>query len=656
MRLSFQSPHLSIRAFPEIDLPQFALIVGLNGSGKSHLLQAILNNAVRAGNGNHVGGTRLLTNVTALQQSPVIGQDQTQPGMSLHRTPAGMPMDVDSAKFGVLQEFFLELSSISQGRIEAVTPNVMDIWSVPPAQVVERLGNAGIGVDPAEIARIYEAAAQRLATPTMPWPFPYSPSAFATIARKLDKPVLHLSNADLAELPHWGASDLFSANMAMLFRNYRDERLKNKLRKLDDQENGSKTALSNAQFRERFGDPPWNLLNETLHSFKLPYQVLPPEPNSTDPVHLVLKKDGSGDVVDFSQLSSGETVLLSFAMATFTYDEALVSVNRPGLLLLDELDASLHPEMVQRWLGAVIGGLVERQGISVIATTHSPTTVALAPEESLYEMIDGTAGLRKIVKQAALDRLTYGVPTLSIDYSGRRQVFVESDTDASIFDSCYALIKSRLESKRSLSFISTGMRDKDAVEINSGCTIVTNIVTALEKAGNRAVYGLVDWDGAAVSTARIKVLAEGRRNGVENVLLDPLLVALLLIRNDRTPPDVADLAASFTGLDALSQPQLQRLADCVQSRVLPNDPGSELEPVTYLNGVTLTARRTYLRADDHELEEGLKDAFPFLRKFSHRRGQLVLTVVKEVIRDYPGFCPMEMKLAFDSISDCLDGA
>jgi ABC-type cobalamin/Fe3+-siderophores transport system ATPase subunit len=41
MRLEFVSPYLSIEAFPSIDLPPFTVISGLNGVGKTHLLQAI---------------------------------------------------------------------------------------------------------------------------------------------------------------------------------------------------------------------------------------------------------------------------------------------------------------------------------------------------------------------------------------------------------------------------------------------------------------------------------------------------------------------------------------------------------------------------------------------------------------------------------------
>ncbi len=44
--LKFQSTHESITDLTEIELPPFTLITGLNGAGKSHLLQAIANRKI----------------------------------------------------------------------------------------------------------------------------------------------------------------------------------------------------------------------------------------------------------------------------------------------------------------------------------------------------------------------------------------------------------------------------------------------------------------------------------------------------------------------------------------------------------------------------------------------------------------------------------
>jgi AAA15 family ATPase/GTPase len=47
MKLIFQRPYKSIKSLPIIELPDFVIITGVNGSGKTHLLQAISNSCVQ---------------------------------------------------------------------------------------------------------------------------------------------------------------------------------------------------------------------------------------------------------------------------------------------------------------------------------------------------------------------------------------------------------------------------------------------------------------------------------------------------------------------------------------------------------------------------------------------------------------------------------
>jgi hypothetical protein len=83
---------------------------------------------------------------------------------------------------------------------------------------------------------------------------------------------------------------------------------------------------------------------------------------------------------------------------------------------------------------------------------------------------------------------------------------------------------------------------------------VKRIVSDLGAAGNQSVFGLVDWDGSHQSTLRIAVLAEGVRNGLENVILDPLAIALLICRDFPSEKGVLGIPAetnfiSFAQLD-----------------------------------------------------------------------------------------------------------
>jgi hypothetical protein len=76
------------------------------------------------------------------------------------------------------------------------------------------------------------------------------------------------------------------------------------------------------------------------------------------------------------------------------------------------LDASLHPSMIKNML-AVIGDIFLVRGVKVILVTHSPTTIALAPEEAIFVMKkEGPKRIEKSSKKDALSILTEGFATL----------------------------------------------------------------------------------------------------------------------------------------------------------------------------------------------------------------------------------------------------
>lgn len=84
----------------------------------------------------------------------------------------------------------------------------------------------------------------------------------------------------------------------------------------------------------------------------------------------------------------------------------------PDVLLLDEVDASLHPSMMKNML-EVIKNIFLMQGVKVVLVTHSPTTIALAPEESIYVVNrSGKNRIEKKSKQDALAILTQGFATI----------------------------------------------------------------------------------------------------------------------------------------------------------------------------------------------------------------------------------------------------
>lgn len=193
--------------------------------------------------------------------------------------------------------------------------------------------------------------------------------------------------------------------------------------------------LSEAEFSARYGMPPWDLLNEVLETIGLDYRISPPASDDDSvPYELRLTHLVTNVAVQVNQLSSGEMTLLGLAMSLYSGLHLGKETWLPQVLLLDEPDASLHPSMIRSLLRVIEDIFVQRHGMKVMLATHSPTTVALAPEAALYTISrTGSPRLKRASRDEALRTLMVGLPTLSIRDENRIPVFVESEDD----ESCY---------------------------------------------------------------------------------------------------------------------------------------------------------------------------------------------------------------------------
>jgi ABC-type ATPase involved in cell division len=133
---------------------------------------------------------------------------------------------------------------------------------------------------------------------------------------------------------------------------------------------------------ESLGPAPWDVVNETLRVSSFPYEVISPiKTKLLDHYALRLKDRQTGIEIAALDLSSGEKVLLQLVLWLYTAGKV---GHFPKLLLLDEPDAHLHPSMTTQFLDVISEVLVNRYGVRVIMTTHSPSTVALAPEGTVF--------------------------------------------------------------------------------------------------------------------------------------------------------------------------------------------------------------------------------------------------------------------------------
>lgn len=302
--------------------------------------------------------------------------------------------------------------------------------------------------------------------------------------------------------------------------------------------------------------------------------------------------------------------------------------------------------MTRSLLNTISNVLVKEKNVYVILTTHSPTTVALAPEDSIYTIDRASHKVSKVSRGSALSLLTVGVPTLSVSFDGRRQVFVESRTDASLYDKLYQRSREHLSSERSLVFVEVGRTDSSGGEQNAGCDQVNRIVENLANAGNQSVLGLVDWDGKREPSKRIIVLSHSIRNGLESLLFDVALLVPLIVHTElafAVQKRILMKNESYISIKNWDAERWQHAVKAIEHQLLGNrgEDGFFVE-AKYVGGLTLQVARELRHMDDHDYENLLLDKFGFLSPRNKRAGGLMNHVVDTILPDFPNLIPTDL--------------
>jgi hypothetical protein len=313
---------------------------------------------------------------------------------------------------------------------------------------------------------------------------------------------------------------------------------------------------------KELGEKPWVVLREIITESKLPFEVNDPSLNGIrDSFQLQLKHTILNENVNFNDLSSGEKVLISLMFYLYNSQEKNIF---PKLLLLDEPDAHLHPSMSQQFLNVIKNVLVDKFNVQLIMTTHSPSTVMLAPEESIYEMSRVEPRILKSPsKNHSVSLLTAGLVYVG---EGTKYFLVEDNDDVKFYSYIYSqlTINSYIDTNIPLVFVSASTKNK-----SGGKDVVQNWVKKLQDSGLVNILpGLIDADsGNSISAGLFKI----DRYSIENYLADPILLYVALMDKERAPLiEGINLAIGEEyKLKSLQIETLQKLVDFVISLVEP---------------------------------------------------------------------------------------
>lgn len=590
MKLNLQERHIFFEPF-SVELSDFTIITGLNGSGKTILLKAIKSGIIKNDITNQQHLMPLLNSNSFQLQTPELSKT------------GDMPNFVD------LYSEYKEYQFNMQNNVEG------SIYLEP---VVERIANlAGKEKDKLTIVD-FET---------------YAPINFS----------FH------------GGGGVYNLNFFRLCMFYAQKENTNNYNRFLNLHSGKTHIeyLTSEEFIEIHGEAPWVYINKVFDSMNISYQITTSDfTEHGEHFNIYFINKLSKAKVDFSSLSSGEQVIILTALSIYNVKEKNPQI--PKIILMDEPDTSLHPSMIKYFLKVIEEVFVKEKGIKVILTTHNPTTLALAPEESIFVISPTSHAITQTTKDSALNILTEGVPSFSINYENRRQVFVESPYDVKYYERLYEILSDRLNPEISLNFIASGDVQKNGNRIGkNSCDIVKEITKLMRDSGNRFIWGIIDWDRTVnkPECKYVSVLGWESRYSIENYLLDPLLIATIMLREKLILRDTLKLEASDTYIDFknFDSEKLQSIANIILDKLKPHLTDTEAlrndeyTEATLLNNNKIHLPNWFLHHQGHKLEEAYIKAFDDLKKIKKNKEELLkLEIINKVIDDIPEIISLDL--------------
>lgn len=602
---------------------KLAVLIGDNGAGKTRLLKSILNGQVKVWID---GKEQSRQDVGSIGPGVVLTDPKNQRVPRLPRIDQSVISSMEALKADLKQDF--ERWCTSNGVRDPETDQIDNFFlsSVERGKVWPRLCKE-VGAFGAEKRLENDVSFVR-----------------QILSRSSEEGVKLLRVQTVTE------GDFFRAPISQRFAKYHESEAAHILKTA--RANSGEASLYSEDdqnaFRDVYGPPPWEILNDVFKSIEFDFEILGPERGDFDEheMKLMFKDKRSDTIVPEASLSSGErVVLLLSSILMFEQDPSLVP-RRGRLVLLDEPDIYLHPRFIDTMMRLLVKSLELDLVGGIVMTSHSPIVAALAPEGSILLLErKGKETLTPISKSDAVNRLTNGLPHFHVGFETQRNVITESHHDADFFTAVYRVCKKqealgkglpRTPEQRvcSLNFIGSGTT-------GGGKSRVKDLVGQLTENGNRDVFGLIDRDEDEEPTDRI-LLAGGHRYTLENYIFDPVLILALIVKLRKTGKDQYGLSDEdgVSQLDDFRPEQLQQAVDKVQAVFLDLD-GTipQNTKYSYLNGKSVMVSKQWADMNKKMVCEKISD---FLDRATCRVGKDWAKEVIDLLRDFPGFIPLDI--------------
>ena len=432
MRLEFKHKYLSIKGLTAVELPNFAVLIGRNGVGKTQLLDAVKN--------GHISVADMPT-----QEIEKYDMDTFRPNKAeqaswansnfvqnlLERYFAGSP---NPALVKVARSIFeetLENFSLKEGSEEYLKfegdlrKNIREMPAFSTLQVSKTPATLSsytqrIQSEVIEPLRLNNRGRNESSSDSCG----NNPAILLSLAMKLAEKLPHeIERHDVLRAANY-EGETIKNTLNDLFLRYKLDQYSWAHAQIEQPETAENFQSLMARYREET-PPPWEVLREYLERMRkatgdpalFNFSFTDPEKDQlrlsdyrANSFETTMTNRTTGESYSVKDLSSGEKILMALCLASFNQ---AIGRRPPKLILLDEIDAVLHPSMIN----ALLAMLKERfvyNGTRVIMATHAVTTVAMLEEGEIFRVArkDNGIEIHAVAQADAVFELSEGLASI----------------------------------------------------------------------------------------------------------------------------------------------------------------------------------------------------------------------------------------------------
>ena len=435
MKIELKQPYKCIEILTTEELPDFAILIGRNGAGKTQLFGALKEGLAQIP-GIGVDEIELYDMVSF--RSPNAGAANRRANQFAQITcdaylvsPPGGPPPIETAA-AIFDQFAgdIERDSGVRARDDFERRLRDEIQQVPDFAVFaahdrgspykETLYGQVLAPRIPEATRRQGSRSSNQSSNS----FSGNQAALLSAAMKLTGKLPHeLTHDDIMRASHYEGSTLANS-VSAVFAAYRVDQFIWAHKRLETERVGFAELIN--EYRTQY-PPPWEKLREILSAMRdaagddglFNFDFSDPDDHELNmgnyeqfSFKAEMTNRTTGTQYEIDSLSSGESVLMALCLTSFNQ---YLGRRRPKLLLLDELDAVLHPSMVAA-LVETLKTLFVPCGTKVLMTSHSAMTVAALNEADIFRVVRTGGGVKvsRTTKSKAISELSEGLATVDV--------------------------------------------------------------------------------------------------------------------------------------------------------------------------------------------------------------------------------------------------